>query len=53
MEMHGGGTFRTRPGQLTDDTELSMHLLNAILKAYDPKIILSEQINKIVLSTAG
>lgn len=34
MKMPGGGTFTTSPGQVTDDSEMALHMLEA-LKAYD------------------
>ena len=34
MTMPGGGTFDTVAGQVTDDSEMALHLLEA-LKAYD------------------
>ena len=33
--MCGGGTFPTYPGQVTDDSEMALHLLKAIL-SFDP-----------------
>lgn len=32
MEMPGGGTFPTYPGQVTDDSEMALHLLKALHK---------------------
>jgi hypothetical protein len=32
MEMNGGGMFNVGPGQVTDDSELAMSLLNEILE---------------------
>ena len=30
MEMSGGGFFKLRAGQVTDDSEMSFHLLEAL-----------------------
>lgn len=30
MDMPGGGVFKLKPGQITDDSELAFHLLNAL-----------------------
>ena len=32
MKMPGGGLYETAPGQLTDDGELIMHLLEGLLE---------------------
>jgi len=42
MEMSPGGFFNIRAGQVTDDSELSFHMLAAISK-YEPMVLLSEQ----------
>lgn len=42
MQMPGGGTFGTAPGQLTDDSELALHL-GMGLNAYDSQRTLKEQ----------
>ncbi len=35
--MPGKGTWKIKPGQLTDDSEIASHLLEGLLSAYDPK----------------
>jgi len=35
MKMPGGGTFGTAPGQVTDDSEMALHLGTG-LNSYDP-----------------
>jgi hypothetical protein len=47
MEMKGGGTYNLRPGQVTDDSELSFHLFYGLTK-YDPQKSLDKQINEII-----
>ena len=45
MELKGGGVFRVAPGQVTDDGELSMCVLNGLAKCklgYDPNVICLE-----------
>jgi hypothetical protein len=38
MEMRGGGTFHGLiPGQVTDDSELALHMGYGLTEAYDPK----------------
>lgn len=34
MEMRGGGLHKTYRGQVTDDSEMALHLLKSLLK-YD------------------
>ena len=47
MGMPGGGTFPIKPGQITDDTELAIHCLQA-LQSYDPTKPLQDQVNYIL-----
>lgn len=51
MTMPGGGTFPIKPGQLTDDTELALHCLEA-LQSYDPNKELHEQVNPLLCAIA-
>lgn len=37
IQMPGGGTFSTYPGQVTDDSEMALHLLEGLLQ-YDSNI---------------
>lgn len=39
MGMPGGGPFFLRPGQITDDSEMALHMLSALLE-YDPDLSL-------------
>jgi ADP-ribosylglycohydrolase len=52
MEMVGGGPFQLLPGQVTDDSEMAMHMLKGLM-CYDAKKPLKEQINAILLSIAN
>ena len=51
MSMPGGGTFPIQPGQVTDDTEMAMHLLQSLL-LYDPQITVSDQVYQILFEIA-
>ena len=51
MMMPGGGTFNLLPGQVTDDSEMAMHMLQGLLN-YDPKVSLDAQTPKLLLSIA-
>ena len=50
--MPGGGTFDTYPGQVTDDSEMALHLLESLLQ-YDPEVPMDESIDKISLEIAA
>ena len=41
--MPGGGPFSLQAGQVTDDNEMSMHMLKALLK-YNPDCQFNDQI---------
>lgn len=51
MKMKGGGTFDLRAGQVTDDSEMSFHMLKA-LSGFDPHKKLSEQRLDLVINIA-
>lgn len=53
MKMDGGGTFSTQPGQLTDDTQLARHLINALANNYDKSKPVEEQTNKLIVEIAA
>jgi ADP-ribosylglycohydrolase len=52
MEMVGGGQFKLLPGQVTDDSEMAMHMLKGLM-CYDARKPLVEQINTILISIAN
>jgi ADP-ribosylglycohydrolase len=49
--MPGGGPFMLQPGQITDDSELALHMLAGLL-AYDNKISLDKQLHTLLVSIA-
>lgn len=49
--MPGGGPFMLHPGQITDDSELALHMLAGLL-AYDSKISLDTQLHILLVSIA-
>lgn len=51
MQMPGGGTFQLLPGQVTDDSEMALHMLQALVN-YDPKVSIETQLPKLTLSIA-
>lgn len=51
MKMPGGGKFNLFPGQVTDDSELAMHILKSLL-TYNPKKSLESQYRHIQLKNA-
>ena len=51
MQMPGGGTHHTSPGQLTDDSELALHL-GVGLSAYDKNRAIADQTNDLLRSIA-
>jgi hypothetical protein len=52
MEMPGKGTWKVKPAQFTDDSELASHLLEGLLTAYDPKQQFFSQKDKILMTIA-
>ena len=52
MEMPGKGTWKVKPAQFTDDSELASHLLEGLLNAYDPKKPFDSQKDKILMTIA-
>jgi ADP-ribosyl-[dinitrogen reductase] hydrolase len=52
MDMPGGGHFKLRSGQVTDDSEMSFHLMKA-LRHYDPRLPLSRQRGALLASIAS
>ena len=42
MSMPGGGTFPIKPGQVTDDSEMAMHLIKALVE-YSPSKPMNDQ----------
>lgn len=51
MSMPGGGTFPIKSGQITDDTELAIHCLQA-LQIYDQSKPLQDQVNPLLSAIA-
>ena len=42
MSMPGGGPHKVAPGQITDDGELTLSLLNGLIKGQSSKLDLKE-----------
>lgn len=52
MEMKGGGVFKLKPGQVTDDSEMAFHLLRA-LSALPPSSDLQDTRLSTIIRVAG
>jgi ADP-ribosylglycohydrolase len=52
MEMPGGGVFKLKPGQVTDDSELAFHLLSGLTRL-DLSRNFEEQKDNIIITIAN
>lgn len=52
MQMNGGGIWGIKPGQLTDDSEMALHLLSGLLH-YNPVYDFPTQIEGLTVSISN